>query len=60
MGKVEGLVAIAVGVVLLLVARPRSDEVRPFLRSWPVLVGYIMLIELAFIGGIAALITNWG
>ena len=59
MGFTGGLIAIAVAVALTLALKPKGLEEKPFARNWMALVGVTMAIMLLFIGGIAAVITNW-
>jgi hypothetical protein len=57
-----GLISIAVAIALVWFGKPPkgSAEVRPIFRSWPVLITFVSAVMVLFIGGVAAVITNWG
>ncbi|MGB9364774.1 MAG: hypothetical protein WCE79_02045 [Xanthobacteraceae bacterium] len=54
-----GLIAIAAAVALTLALKARGLEEKSFARNWMALVGVTMGIMLLFIGGLAAVLTNW-
>ena len=61
MGITGGLIAIVLAVALLWAGKPpRGMAVRPIFESWMVLIGFTTVVMVLFIGGVAAVITNWG
>ena len=59
MGLIGGLLAMAISVLLMFLAKARSGVERPFARNWMALISVTMVIMILFIGGIAAVLTNW-
>jgi heme/copper-type cytochrome/quinol oxidase subunit 2 len=61
MGITGGLIAIVLAVALLWAGRPpKGMAMRPILESWMVMICFTTVVMVLFIGGIAAVITNWG
>ena len=58
MGFTGGLIAIALGAVLLFLVKAKGGVERPFAQNWMALVGVTMTIMLLFIGGLAAMILT--
>jgi hypothetical protein len=59
MGFTGGLIAVAIAGALLFLLKARNGVEKPFARNWMALIGVTMAIMLLFIGGMAAVITNW-
>ena len=59
MGLTAGIVALIVALVATFLLRAKNGEEKPFARSWMALVGVTMTVMALFIGGVAAVITNW-
>lgn len=59
MGFTGGWIALAAAIGLLLALKARGLEEKPFARNWMALVSVTMAIMLLFVGGIAAVVSNW-
>ena len=59
MGITGGLISMAIAVALLWIGKPAKGATqRAIFESWPILVGFVILVLLLFVGGAAAVITN--
>jgi multisubunit Na+/H+ antiporter MnhB subunit len=59
MGFVGGLIAMAIAVVLLFLLKAKNGVEKPFARNWMALITATMAIMVMFIGGLAAVLSNW-
>ena len=59
MGFTGGLVAVAIAVALMFLLKAKDAVEKPFARSWMALISATMMIMILFIGGLAAILTNW-
>jgi hypothetical protein len=58
MGFTGGLIAIALGAVLLFLVKAKNDVAKPFAQNWMALIAVTMAIMLLFIGGLAAVLLT--
>ena len=59
MGFTGGLIAVVIAVVLMFLLKAKNGVEKPFARNWMALIGVTMTIMVLFIGGVAAVLTDW-
>jgi len=59
MGFTGGLIAVVIAVVLMFLLKAKNGIERPFARNWMALITVTMVIMILFIGGVAAILTDW-
>jgi uncharacterized protein YhhL (DUF1145 family) len=59
MGFTGGLIAVAIAVALMFWVKAKNGVEKPFARNWMALIAVTMLIMILFIGGVAAVLTDW-
>jgi hypothetical protein len=59
MGFTGGLIAVVISVVLMFLLKAKNGVEKPFARNWMALIGVTMTIMVLFIGGVAAVLTDW-